>query len=330
MRKYLHHALIILSIFLLLATIGIIGLQIYGNKLIENAGRFEEWDDTNGTVITNLCYGPKTLHNYDLYLPTTPSKALMLFIHGGSWMSGNKEEGEWFCRRYAKMGYATATMNYSLLSPQDPTACMPRMLKEINNCINHIKGELKSRGHEVSQMAIAGYSAGAHLALLYANKEKAHAPLPIRFCVNMVGPTDLRYIFKVNQSTLDSIYAETAAGRTHPEKESLDALAFYAAEHTLNPATPCTAEYLDSLLCVSSPLCYISATSTPCIMAYGANDVLVSKEHHEQLLEAYKTHNIDHQFILYPNSDHLLANDTLQTRMLHEAIVNFATKYFEK
>jgi acetyl esterase/lipase len=329
MKKYFHWALIGLSIILLLATISLIIIQIYGNQLIDNAGRNEDWDEHDGTVLKDQSYGHKVQNTYDLYIPTTAPKALMLYIHGGSWVSGNKEEGEWFCRRFAKQGYATATMNYSLLSPKDPSVCMPVMLKEISQCIHRINEQLNENGHNITQMAIAGYSAGAHLALLYANKDQSKHTLPIRFCINMVGPTDLRYLFKIPQTTLDSINADTRAGRIHPEKEKLEALAFYAAAHVMSTSEQCTTEFIDSLLFSASPVKYINEGTTPCILAYGANDHLIAKEHYDTLLNALTAHNIEHEFILYPNSNHLLANDTLHTRKLNEAIKAFANKYFK-
>ena len=53
MRKLFRYLLIIISITLLLATLTLIGLNIYGNIMLENAGRTEEWTDKDGVYFEN-------------------------------------------------------------------------------------------------------------------------------------------------------------------------------------------------------------------------------------------------------------------------------------
>ena len=87
---------------------------ILASTLEKKAGRKVEWDSRNGNIIRNLKYGKGSRNTYDLFLPANKEcDALMLFVHGGSWMSGKKEDIEWAARRYAKEGYVSATINYS-------------------------------------------------------------------------------------------------------------------------------------------------------------------------------------------------------------------------
>ena len=73
-----------------------------------------QWDDTSGTVYSDLNYENDYGHKYDLYVPSNIDKGkaqqLILYIHGGSFNSGTKEDGEVWCKYYASKGYITASL----------------------------------------------------------------------------------------------------------------------------------------------------------------------------------------------------------------------------
>lgn len=58
---------------------------------------------------------------YDLYFPYPATKRkdkhnkILLFVHGGGWIGGNKEQNDIFCRTYSSQGFITATIGYTLL-----------------------------------------------------------------------------------------------------------------------------------------------------------------------------------------------------------------------
>ena len=64
-----------------------------------------EWNDTIGTVYYDLSYDNDNGHGYDLYIPANidinESQHLILYIHGGSFNSGAKEDGDVWCKYYA-------------------------------------------------------------------------------------------------------------------------------------------------------------------------------------------------------------------------------------
>ena len=74
-----------------------------------------EWNDEVGKVYRDLPYAEDMC--YDLYLPSSLEKEdeqfLLLYIHGGSFNSGSKEDGEVWCKYYASKGYVTASLDYS-------------------------------------------------------------------------------------------------------------------------------------------------------------------------------------------------------------------------
>ena len=63
-----------------------------------------------------------------------------------------------------------------------------------------IKNYLKSEGFNENklEMALGGYSSGAHISLLYAYYFK-ETPIPIKFVINYCGPVtlELEYWFQI-------------------------------------------------------------------------------------------------------------------------------------
>lgn len=151
-------------------------------------------------------YGDQSSNNYDLYVPNGVAKndkhMVILFIHGGAWVSGFKTDVNPYIHEFANKGYITATLKYTLLSRQmnDPSLSIFRNLDEIDACITSIKSVLEELGFDTtkSNLVLGGASSGAHLAMLYSYSRgyKAAADggsaIPIRFIVDGVGPVNIQ------------------------------------------------------------------------------------------------------------------------------------------
>ena len=185
---------------------------------IENT--FKSGGDNNIEDIGNLNDGndyEKTERNiYDLYIPDFALKrkndinGIILFIHGGSYTEGFKDEMTFLCKLYGQQGYITANLEYTLLSLQYENNNIYRIMDEITTCIKAIKAKLVNLGFDGSKLklAIGGYSAGAHLTLLYSYLIK-NSDIQTEFIINFVGPVGLYeeyfYTLKDLQNPLDKI-----------------------------------------------------------------------------------------------------------------------------
>ena len=139
-------------------------------------------------------------NNYDLYVPNSASRTgkhtVILFIHGGAWVSGFKTDVNPYVFEFANRGYVTATIKYTLLkrSMDDPSLSIFRNLDEIDACITSIKESLTELGFDTSksELVVGGASSGAHLAMLYSYSRGSHSDIPIKFIVDAVGPVDIK------------------------------------------------------------------------------------------------------------------------------------------
>ncbi|MGM9701478.1 MAG: alpha/beta hydrolase [Prevotella sp.] len=168
--------------------------------------KLETWDESCGRVLHDVAYGDAKEQVYDLYLPVVAHRikgdscALMLFVHGGSWMGGDKEWEAYQCKRFAKQGYVCATMNYSLLAKDKPHVTIDTMLDDIAHCIAHLCQHTAALGFPVCMMSLSGQSAGGHLAMLFSYREASLSALPIAFLGIQVGPANLNVLFPDNEN----------------------------------------------------------------------------------------------------------------------------------
>lgn len=95
-----------------------------------------------------------------------PKKAkdapVLLFIHGGSWNSGNKEIYNFLGTRFAKKGVVTVIMDY----PLSPEYQVQSMALASAQAVNWMHESIKDYGGSKDRLFVSGHSAGGHLASL--------------------------------------------------------------------------------------------------------------------------------------------------------------------
>jgi len=119
----------------------------------------------------------------DLCIPTTRDRVtstLVVFIHGGGFVEGDKADMLSFCRLYAAAGFVSATPNYRL-SGEAP---YPAALEDVEAALVWLGQNIRPYDAPVGKIVLVGYSAGGTLALL-----AKHPKVSAR--VSAAGPTDL-------------------------------------------------------------------------------------------------------------------------------------------
>ena len=361
-------------------------------KKLEKAGYFEPWNDLYGIKMANLTYDnnsfiensfkkggvnykdeigdlnngkdyPKNERNiYNLYIPYSALKnkdkinGVFLFIHGGAWVSGTKEDIEFLCSRYAKMGYITSTMGYTVMSGEYPEFNIYRILDEISACILNIKKQLNSLGFNNLEMALGGISAGAHIALLYGYSIK-NTIIPMKFLINIVGPISLEPEFwykpAINNKTLEAIEPSNIdkaieAGEIIPIFEDSSMISLmngflgnrYTEEETKEmiengKIKKDSEKYQEMFNAVkySFPYIFIDSNTLPTLCEYAGNDSLVGVSMYKYLKELSQKYGnkLDLIYMRYAGHE-LISFDTengIQAmRDIHYQVITYAKNYF--
>lgn len=276
----------------------------------QNAGYMETWSEEDGQYIPNLVYDKEKNLQYDMYLPKDLKKdapvRLLLFIHGGAWKEGTRYDVAYACKYYAKHNCVTATLEYSLLSKEHPEVKIPTMLDEITECIGAIKEKLTADGYQTSKIALAGVSAGGHLALLYSYSRAEESPIPIAFVFEKVGPCD---------------FTEKTLGA----KDCASLLAFLTGKRVRpsDLSKPKAIQFTESL----SPVCFVTKKSVPTIYAYGWMDFLVKINQRDALTEALEKNGVPHICVDFPHSHHAMWSDPDKTEEFRKAVLSYCDTY---
>lgn len=310
--------------------IGIVAFFIYQFREMDFSLFTQDWNNNDGEIISDLRYGVKERNTFDLYLPkdidTKRENGLMLFIHGGSWNSGKKEDMAWACKRYAKAGYLTASMNYTLVG-ENSKGYINGMTNEIDECVKVLQHLTDSLDIKVTKMAIGGYSAGGHLAMLYAYTHRKTSAIPMAFCISYVGPSDMNFLFPIKEDFIDVANQELRIGKKGDTCNNLDGI-IYSITGTLEENKEYCIQEIDSILKSVSPITYIDKDAPPSVFAYGEKDQLVRSPHADSLEARFMRHGAFFKMIRFPDSGHALENNPECVELLNTTILNFAKKYF--
>lgn len=312
----------------------VLGYKFYSQ--LKDGGKIVEWSDEYGTTYRDLRYGEGARNTYNLVIPTNKQPtALLLFLHGGSWTDGEKEDMEYEVHRYAKMGYATATMNYSRLG-KDTLAtdmsyvspCFESMMQEIYACVEAIKVKGVELGCDFKQMAIGGYSAGGHLAMLYATHYATTSPLPLKFQISWVGPADISLLFPTDKTMVERISSGEQSDEIVKQRQELKNFM-----QSITGRTPSDGELnierIEEIKRFASPFNLVSQDTPPAILAYGGKDGLVLAEHGKRMADALQKSGVDCSLVIFPNSGHGLGQDKECTQAVIDAVARYCDKYFD-
>jgi len=261
------------------------------------------------TFENNLLYGSNERQVLDISYSndlTSPVPAV-LFIHGGSWISGDKSNMLKYRTSVMNEGYVYISMNYRLITIQ---ATYLDMLEDVDLAIQFIKNQTSGMPIDTTQIVLAGESAGAHLAMLYSYRNTS--PIPIRFLLALVPPvdfTDPNYINFGNAST--QLFLANQLMQTN----IVD-----ANELILNG-------YPESWL-DASPIYYLE-TAIPTLMGYAALDELIPQSNYERFLGKVVEFNAPIEAILFPNSGHSLDNDPVELALIFDTFFTRLETYLQ-
>lgn len=124
--------------------------------------------DTQLTEYRDIAYGastggrPQSDTTLDVFTPANGTEQLttIVWIHGGAWISGQKDDVEPYMRILAAQGYTTIAVNYTTA----PEAVYPTALTQLNTALAYISEHASDWNADPNRIVLAGDSAGSQLA----------------------------------------------------------------------------------------------------------------------------------------------------------------------
>jgi acetyl esterase/lipase len=242
----------------------------------------------------------------DLHLPpaTAPAAPLVVFVHGGGWLRGDRSMvsprfASWRpgpLTRLAAEGFAVASVDYRLSGE----ARFPAQLEDVSAAVEWLTGQAGTYGFDPDRIVLWGESAGAYLAVLLG----LQLPGPrVRGVVDWYGPADLIAL----QEQVGAAGALTEDPLDTREARLLGGPVAAVAE----------------LARAASPVSHVRAGAPPFLIAHGTADRAVPFAQSEALAAALTAAGADVRFEAVDGADHMWVGvDDLEP--LFEAVVAFA------
>ena len=180
-------------------------------------------------VRKNVRYGDagKRPLRLDLYSPKVLAQPVpgLIFIHGGGWKHGKKEDYRPYGLTFAQKGYVVASVQYRLSGE----ARYPAAIHDVKAAVRWMRSHAESIGVDPDRIGVAGGSAGGHLAMMLGytsgvstfdgNSGHEGVSSRVQAVVNIYGPTDLTTEFARQRSSGSLLRG--FFGGTYDEKSSL-------------------------------------------------------------------------------------------------------------
>lgn len=233
-------------------------------------------DPLEAKTILNVPYGSNSQQVYDIYLPygrSSDKTKIIILIHGGGWTAGDKSEMENFVEliQVYHPDLAIVNMNYVLASTTLPfIPAFPNQFLDVGAVVNQITSQNEDL-QVLPEFGLIGTSAGAHISLMYDFVYDTHDV--VKMVADIVGPTNFT----------DPFYADNP----------LFGLALNALVD--ESSYPFGTNYAEA----TSPALQVSNISSPSILFYGNQDLLVPLTNGELLNDNLSNASITNSFTVY-------------------------------
>lgn len=274
-----------------------------------------KWDDSMGTIRTDIPYGEGESCKFDLYLPADDTKeayGLAVYLHAGGFTTGDKSDDQnilaWLCSK----GYVAAGINYTLRAETNSASVLTQS-NEIKAAVPQVIEAAEKAGYHIDKMTVAGGSAGHALAMIYAYRDRADAPVPVVLTFGAVGPSSFYRedwgIFGLDQSN-----------------EAAAELFGVMAGVEITPEEIADGSYLEKVKPIAAAS-WITPDSPPTVVAYGTHDKMQPFLASLRLKTALEENGVDYQYFELPHSGHGLQNDNKISEQWIKTVEEYLNKY---
>ena len=217
---------------------------------------------------------------------------VVLWLHGGDWYSGNKRNAvdKHMLDFLVRSGFVVASAEYRLSGE----ASFPARIHDVKAAIRWLRARPEMLGINPQRVALAGFSAGAHLAVLAATtvgvpelEGESGSPgysTSVQAAIAMAAPTD----FTRNPSATDSSLNPNSVGGVTPEQRLLGG----------------RIEELPTLTRLANPATFIGPDMPPILIIHGRDDDIVPVSQAEYLYQALNGNGAEVTFIRVEGGNH--------------------------
>jgi len=216
-------------------------------------------------------------HLLDIYQPEDcQSCPVMIYIHGGTWVLGDKGGLSYKAKSFTSQGYIYISINYRL----SPDHRFPAHAQDVAQAFSWVKNNIQEYGGDPEKIYLMGHSAGGHLAALITLDEQYLTTFNLK-------PSDINGIIGIDSAAyhLPSLFS------AEPENQYLFSWAFGANSEDWEKA---------------SPINYIREDlNIPPFLFLVAGDREISKTVNENFAQKLREYGYNSALFHFSNKDHV-------------------------
>ncbi len=223
---------------------------------------------SNYQQTTELAYGQDPRQTLDVYVPNTlaPNADVVLFMYGGRWQFGSKEEYRFVANSLAKQGFVTVIPDYRLF----PQVDWRDFIMDTAAAYHWVETHIAAYGGNPRRIFIMGHSAGAHMAAIVALdpklRQKAGSDKAPCGLIGLAGPYDF---LPISDADVQQVFKSA------------------------NP------------LIESQPIFYVDRNAPPMLLLTGADDTTVKPGNTYRMAAAVREKGGTAEVISYPDVAHI-------------------------
>ncbi|MBR7044826.1 MAG: alpha/beta hydrolase [Lachnospiraceae bacterium] len=268
----------------LLAVSAVLGFMVYQLEMEKSARERDQYTKEkleHCTYELNVTYAESEsgLCTMDVIWDERAGTApLVVLLHGGAWIGGEKEEVRSMQLALAADGYTIANVNYDLA----PNVTIVQQEAQIEAALQYLMDNAAHYKINTSKVVLAGFSAGAHLAVLTAQlMTEKESDIKISCCIDICGPTALRYYVQNVDNEVSQMFLN------HPE--------IIGGEESNN--------VLNEIQRID-PASHVSENMPPVLIVQGAADPIVPQEISEYFDQVLQEHSVDSDYVVIQGMVH--------------------------
>ncbi len=215
---------------------------------------------------------------------------VLVFIHGGGWAGGKKEEFHPFMFHFSKSGIFCASVEYRL-APKDR---FPAQIEDVKCAVRWLRAHADDYGIDPTRIVAIGTSAGAHLAALLATTAglpelegtggNAGQSSAVSAAICLAGPYDLALGYR------HSVHQRKAEG--DDVRQLLESLLGGSPDQIPDGYRQ------------ASPISHVGPATPPMMLIHGAADPLVLVEQAEVFAKKLEEAGVPVQFLRLEDGTH--------------------------
>jgi acetyl esterase/lipase len=224
----------------------------------------------------------------DLYLPSAQDKApLVVWIHGGGWRAGSKNKPPLL--KITEQGFALASISYRFTDK----AIFPAQIHDCKAAVRWLRANASRFGYNADSIAVAGSSAGGHLALLMGTSgdvAKLEGDVGgnldqssrVQAVVDYFGPSDF-----------------VLRGQTQPERAYTNDSGSFALLGGVAGRKPDV-----QIEQFASPAHYVSKDDPPLLVYHGKVDKTVLLDQSQHIVRVYEAAGLNAKLVVLESAGH--------------------------